>query len=1727
MGFDPPPSSPPPPPRRGWRPGTSKDRSNEAQHKWRQRAAQPVKEKRPWSKRSKFLFRAGLLGAVIGLIVVVILWLWPPKRIALVLVGAGYEENLALPHNVYGMNGLEGIQKAVQERERDYHVDYLGPDKITSWQDTLRAQKNERCVVLYLALHGGADSRGPYLFKGLHPGADSEEVLLVKEVLAQLKELPNHKILILDATQSSGPLPLMLHNDFSRELLKLDEEIQKIPNLIVINSTDVDQVSWSSEEWRCTAFGHYLIEGFRGAIPEARVNAEQLFDYVRKKVQHWAWDNRDAIQTPILLPKDSGHQRARQIEIIPGRPEYKAPTPDPRPLDEKRLTAHWGSWQELEKAAPSPGAYSPQLWRQYRDTLLRYEQLMRASASEGVLKKIEGTLATLHDAIVKARSPGLMRSAYYALPMRTVLGQPSEPTALEKQLFSRLWSAEKKWEEVAREAKFNEEARKLFQAKLGDWLLDKVSKDATTLSKAAAVMQAVDRGREARTAEMHYLVMLNEGRKYLFGEKKKWASTEDLEFALKTRRLAEQVALATWGITDRDKSSHPYSELVFPWIRKRVEEADESRRVGEDLLFSADEAERNTGKQKLGKASKLYELAGKDAARVRRALETRDRLLADLPYYAAWLAQSKEPESEKFLKETEELWQETHRLTQELAGPVPDNQEELRKKIDRVAESVKLEKLEKAFTHVQEFFRQQWDRPAAKRIQQNWHSLDGLLNVPQIPVAKRWQLLDTLRTISGKLNQDQASKTDAPEAVTQGQKEDLEKQAQLHAQRRGRMALAILGAPWCAACRKKESSLPDFEEASKELERLGRAEVANWWRVLQEANVPMSKRWQLLTQEIEESTAKGRVQPLEEAAKLLPWADQLVRQLDGAGASRLKQNPADAHRRLRLHNLLLWQADRTRRDQWWGEEEDRVYFQSAGSAYVLDARELVSDGLRDDQKRPRWVLALKREEELKHEPSLKFYSQSFGPEVSRLPGQRLRLDITSEEKIALQYDLGADEWVSPGYPVMAYHVEGPADKPLVARDANEGFNKPRAVAIQPSKKQAIPAWSSKNPFYPEFLKADAETPRDTEPAKARCELRGFYRGRKLPLTTDIHLHPRANVVVYQHPLPDRSGVAVVAGDSARKKFSPEKGAISILVDYSGSMKGSADLANNAQKVPIGERRIDAALEALKGLLENIPEKSQVSLHIFAAIPKGKEPEAVRARQQVAPGKELGTWESWDPALHKTDFFNKLEPWEPYGFTPLVTSVVEASRPLKNFDGPRTLIVLTDGGDNKFKERTGQEPSNIPAYLKNRFLNSEIRIFMVGFIDDPTKQLDADEQVGLKYTREALEKLDPPGEFVFARNATQLKELLRTGLWKYQFEWRGAKAKKKAAEKVPNQIIFRLKRSAWNELTWTRRLPGPYEVWLTTTSNAKRQKQQEEFAQTIKLNRGDLLLLRSDGKRLERALYVDPDAGAEEIFDRDKVSGWMLALLQSEQRKFHPAFRHELTVGVDNYLNTKEDEDKHLQQIKPGGVWLELHSPGKLGGLLAPGLRWGGDLGFPMPTWRLETTERMKDPFQVKAWVSSNEPVKALEVTTVKPLRNRLEEVKGVGEVLIVDVTTEWFKVPSEDGKPRKQPCVVVRLRFPKDKLVFATPAPNVNINKGGGWEHHFYTDPKAEYGCYTGVFWYGDLEERSVSKLSLHSVEAFKNDSETRLLTVPISDPSQAVGDQNAAWRKILEPPEG
>src|SRR5438477_613895 len=97
------------------------------------------------------------------------------------------EKQFALSKRFRGEMIMAGEVVAIKESPREYHKDL-------SWYKSL-AQVKQKTVIVYLALHGGADAEGkqPYLLPQEADVCEPDKRVWLRDILAQLAEIGDDK----------------------------------------------------------------------------------------------------------------------------------------------------------------------------------------------------------------------------------------------------------------------------------------------------------------------------------------------------------------------------------------------------------------------------------------------------------------------------------------------------------------------------------------------------------------------------------------------------------------------------------------------------------------------------------------------------------------------------------------------------------------------------------------------------------------------------------------------------------------------------------------------------------------------------------------------------------------------------------------------------------------------------------------------------------------------------------------------------------------------------------------------------------------------------------------------------------------------------------------------------------------------------------------------------------------------------------------------------------------------------------------------------------------------------------------------------------------------------------------------------------------------------------------------------------------------------------------------
>src|SRR5262245_44697222 len=153
-----------------WKDSVSVEKPDARTAKGWQQSPRPTAIRRPWGRRARIVVAVSLLAAVAAAFTAVLLWPRPAPPVRLVLIGAGYETNLAVPHNVWGRRGLRDLERWAQDyigRSPRGHSRIEVRREELSVADDAVARALEGCrapvVVVFLAAHGGADEEGAFL----------------------------------------------------------------------------------------------------------------------------------------------------------------------------------------------------------------------------------------------------------------------------------------------------------------------------------------------------------------------------------------------------------------------------------------------------------------------------------------------------------------------------------------------------------------------------------------------------------------------------------------------------------------------------------------------------------------------------------------------------------------------------------------------------------------------------------------------------------------------------------------------------------------------------------------------------------------------------------------------------------------------------------------------------------------------------------------------------------------------------------------------------------------------------------------------------------------------------------------------------------------------------------------------------------------------------------------------------------------------------------------------------------------------------------------------------------------------------------------------------------------------------------------------------------------------------------------------------------------------------
>ncbi|MBA4191466.1 MAG: hypothetical protein C0467_26095 [Planctomycetaceae bacterium] len=1572
-------------------------------------------------------------------------WYSPPRPVAVVVIGAGYETNLGVRLNVYGWRSAERFTDT-----RNRNLQPVGPPYRLrvgdDWARDLDAATASPTTLIYFALHGGADADGPYL---IYDDADTrmvaQNLIRVKEIIARLAALPadRTKVLVFDAThQRADPQRGMFWNDFARSLAALEADITAIPNLVVISASGPDERSWAIPEYGESAFGHFFRKSLAGDIGDqpgdSVASLDEAFAETTKRLQNWARSNRGVNQRPVMLPSGpEGIRRASRVILGP-RVTIPDPTPAPPTPLPPGVAEAWTAAEEFAAQPYPPGSYAPIEWRRYLELLLRYEHLVEANDHE-YASRVRTTIRGLEE-LFRAGPVEDIGSLGLALPMPAAIGLSDAPSDAARRLANEIRDANpadaaKKWQAALATVAGNPRAEILLRLGTTQLILEYATEDpGFRRTQAIPLLGVLLPGVVVAPAEVAYIRLTSR-------DLPTPAPPEDvLRQALETRILAERVAVGS------RPDGRGYAERIAPFTRHGVEVGDRFRLPAQDLLFSPDPTKWAESRDGFARATQAYRDAVRLGSSVARALSARDRVFAVLPFLSRTIATRQRPNSpeelqrwERSLSTAEAVWADAHKLDEDVRAATisPAPHEHTQGFDQRTAEITR--RLDGLISDLIS----RCELLCGVDLQSVWRDADDSLSVPFLSADLRARLIANKRGVSWRFLTQSAGDVLPPVSEA-----NMSMWAVDESQRTGRLVLAAVGE---ARFNRFVGVSDDGYDVTEFRLRSFPAET-DGWKSRMAAGAAFVRRFEaapgVLTNLLAEAAARTGDGPLEPLAE----ADSLARVLPPVIAPRDVENPTAVCRNAYLGRLLTRLADRTWEEHWYSvDPADEPYYRRAGRLFVTDAAAggdpVAVRGVREKLSRP-GGLGIRFEES-----GLVLTTESEVTATATL-GPAVEKAAVPKGWAVWRTDPGTGlGWLGPAI--------GPG--PVAVGDAAVTLNIPlRNDLLKPSE-DAPPA-----------------TP---DPVRSRIGVHALFRGQRLTNTLPAIIYPRPVLTENEFPSPRRASLAIRAAPGLIEKYGASNGTVVFVLDCSGSMGA-----------PEGEEfgpttKYAQAIKVFEEVLQDLPSGTYISVWVFGqAIGEGKSvDDAERTITRIIPPTK------WDPTdakatemLLKRVRYPALEPWNE---SPVLRAMLEAKVDLDKATGYKTMVVLSDGADNRYEKDRVVNPRGkaVPAVIRDEFRGSGIAVHVVGF------RLPPQEEAVVQKQFEVLKELDPPGSFTPAGDVKSLEAALRRAL-RRTVRYQIATPENILLPGIPDSGLA-VGIAGGGDRWFTPGLaPGAEKVRVLASPYLVRE---------VDLAAGDRLLLDlregPSGLQVGRAEYAVTDfpgrpwATARDwrltVAQNQRVGTGMSALVLME-RKYDPA-------------------EKTLIQPRPKQMWFDLRPAGDKQPPIA--VTWSHTPGYPAAAWTIDSpgwpnradggTSR---PVLTVWWNPDQEPNVASRLDRGIDFRT-LEELTGrklfadSDPVRILGASLEMHVVEVAPGVRKRVSCLAVRVAH--------DPTNPVRIHAKGlpheGTAAWYY----PEAGRATALFWPVDAEAaKRLTAIELVSIRALRREAEARGFTATFND---------------------
>lgn len=250
-------------------------------------------------------------------------------------------------------------------------------------------------VIVHLRAHAHHHEGKVFLLPGDARLDQPDTWVSLEDILKAMGHVPT--LLILDVMQPKAEVPLgVFGDDIATPLhaaLRRELETSEQP-LLVLCACSPGETALVSEELGLSLLAYYLDEGLRGpadgavagSVPNGRISAKELGEFVSQRVSRWARRVRAVEQKPVLLGRGADFDL---VSLATERPKVHAPR-------EQETFPQWlrDGWKIRDDWWWAGEVYlRPFAYRRVEDMVHTAEQRWRAGVPDSVVRKdLQGNL---------------------------------------------------------------------------------------------------------------------------------------------------------------------------------------------------------------------------------------------------------------------------------------------------------------------------------------------------------------------------------------------------------------------------------------------------------------------------------------------------------------------------------------------------------------------------------------------------------------------------------------------------------------------------------------------------------------------------------------------------------------------------------------------------------------------------------------------------------------------------------------------------------------------------------------------------------------------------------------------------------------------------------------------------------------------------------------------------------------------------------------------------------------------------------------------------------------------------------------------------------------------------------------------------------------------------------------------------------------------------------------